>query len=59
MPVDQVSWLVRGVWFIFVGWWPSAIVMGSAGVLIVLIVTMPIGLLVYNRVPFVASLYRY
>jgi hypothetical protein len=28
-------------------------------VLVVLIVTLPIGLWIYNRVPFVASLYRY
>ena len=27
VPVAQVSWVVRGVWFIFVGWWASAIVM--------------------------------
>ena len=27
--------------------------------LIVLIITLPIGLMIYNRVPFIASLYRY
>ena len=33
--------------------------MGIGWLLIVLIITIPIGLLVFNRVPFVASLYRY
>ena len=33
--------------------------MGIGWLLIVLIVTLPIGLMVFNRVPFVASLYRY
>ena len=59
VPVAQVSWVVRGVWFIFVGWWASAIVMFIGWLLIVLIITLPIGLMIYNRVPFVASLYRY
>ena len=59
VPVAQVSWPVRGLWFIFVGWWLSAFVMGIGWLLIVLIVTLPIGLMVFNRVPFVASLYRY
>ncbi len=59
VPVAQVSWVVRGVWFILVGWWASAIVMAIGYLLIVLILTIPIGLWMYNRVPFVASLYRY
>ena len=59
VPVAQVSWVVRGVWFIFVGWWASAIVMAIGWLLIVLILTIPIGLWMFNRVPFVASLYRY
>ena len=33
--------------------------MAVAWALIVIIITIPIGLLIYNRVPFVASLYRY
>lgn len=59
VPVAQVPWYVRGIWFLFVGWWASAIVMAIGYALIVLIITIPIGLWMYNRVPFVASLYRY
>ena len=58
-PIEQPPWFVRGLWFIFVGWWASAIAMSVGWVLIVLIITMPIGLMIYNRVPFVASLFRY
>jgi uncharacterized membrane protein YccF (DUF307 family) len=56
---EQVPWPVRGIWFVFIGWWASFLVMAVAWGLIVLIVTIPLGLLLYNRVPFVASLYRY
>ena len=55
----QTAWPVRFVWFLFVGWWASAVVMVVGWALIVLILTLPLGLWVYNRVPFVASLYRY
>lgn len=59
VPIPQQPWYVRGVWFIFIGWWASAIVMTIGWILIVLILTIPVGLWMYNRVPFVASLYRY
>ncbi len=57
--MDQPPWWARGLWFIFVGWWASAVVMGAGYVLCLLIITLPVGLLLFNRVPFVASLYRY
>ncbi len=57
--LDQPPWWIRGIWFIFVGWWASALVMTIAWALLVPIITIPLGLLLFNRVPFVASLYRY
>jgi len=57
--LQQTPWPIRGLWFIFVGWWASAAMMTFAWALVVLIITLPIGLWLYNRVPFVASLYRY
>ena len=57
--IEQPPWPVRGVWFVFVGWWLSGIAMTVAWVLCVLLITLPVGLIIYNRVPFVASLYRY
>jgi uncharacterized membrane protein YccF (DUF307 family) len=57
--IDQPPWPVRGIWFLIVGWWASALAMTLGYFLIALIVTLPLGLMVFNRVPFVASLYRY
>ena len=57
--IEQPAWWIRGLWFVVVGWWASAFVMSLGFLLVVLIITMPIGLMLYNRVPFVASLYRY
>lgn len=57
--VRQTDWPIRFIWFLFVGWWASAAVMTIGCLLIVLILTMPVGLWIYNRVPFIASLYRY
>jgi uncharacterized membrane protein YccF (DUF307 family) len=56
---SQQPWYIRLVWFIFIGSWMSAIAMLAAWVLCVLILTLPLGLMLYNRIPFVASLYRY
>ena len=50
---------MRGIWFLLVGWWASAIVMAIGWALLLPIITIPIGLWLFNRVPFVASLYRY
>lgn len=58
-PIRQTSWPVRGLWFILVGWWASALVMAVGYALVLLVITLPLGVMLYNRVPFVASLYRY
>ena len=55
----QVGWLVRGIWFVLVGWWASAIWMGLAWLIQLTVIGIPIALLMFNRTPFIASLYRY
>jgi len=55
----QVAWYVRGVWFVLVGWWASALWMCLAWFVQLTVVGIPIALLMFNRTPFVASLYRY
>jgi len=55
----QVAWHVRGVWFVLVGWWASAAWMSLAWVVQLTVIGIPIALLMFNRTPFVASLYRY
>ncbi|MBI3749240.1 MAG: YccF domain-containing protein [Chloroflexi bacterium] len=55
----QAAWYWRGHWFVLVGWWASAIWMGLAWLIQLTIVGIPIALLMFNRTPFVASLYHY
>ncbi len=57
--LDQVHWVARGAWFLFVGWWLSGVVMTIGYALVLTIIGLPLGVMLFNRVPFVASLYRY
>ncbi|WP_312908752.1 YccF domain-containing protein [Natronosalvus caseinilyticus] len=56
---DQHSLVVRGVWFVFVGWWASGIWMGIAYLLSLTILGLPVAIIMYNKLPFVVSLYKY
>jgi uncharacterized membrane protein YccF (DUF307 family) len=56
---EQVAWPIRGLWFILVGWWASGLWMALAWLIQLTIIGLPIALLMFNRTPFVASLYRY
>jgi uncharacterized membrane protein YccF (DUF307 family) len=55
---EQRSMLVRAVYFFLVGWWAGMFVMFAAWFLSVLIVTMPLGLMLLNRVPAAVTLRR-
>lgn len=55
----QTPWLLRGLWFILVGWWASAAWMVAAWIIQLTVVGLPLALLMFNRTPFIASLYRY
>lgn len=55
----QMSWLIRGVWFLLVGWWLSALWMVAAWFIQLTIIGLPIALMMFNRTPFIASLYHY
>lgn len=55
----QVAWYLRGLWFVLIGWWASALWMGLAWLIQLTIIGLPLALLMFNRTPFVASLYRY
>jgi uncharacterized membrane protein YccF (DUF307 family) len=56
---SQYSLLVRAAWFVFVGWWASGVWTGVAYALSVTIVGLPLAIWMYNRLPFVVSLYQY
>lgn len=56
---EQHSLLIRGIYFVFVGWWASGIWMFVAWVASVTIVGLPVAIWMYGKLPFIVSLYRY
>ena len=58
-PVRQPAFGKRVLYFILVGWWFSAFWIAIAWVLAVLIVTLPLAVMMYNRLPAVTTLHRY
>lgn len=55
----QYSLLVRGLYFLFVGWWLSWFWANAAALLAITIIGLPIAYWMFNRLPFVTSLYRF
>jgi uncharacterized membrane protein YccF (DUF307 family) len=55
----QRSLLVRGVYFLFVGWWFGFVWANVASFLAITVVGLPVSLWMLNRLPFVTSLYRF
>ncbi len=58
-PADQLPLWIRAIWFIFVGWWVGWIYLVVAWSLCVIIIGLPIGLWMMNRVGAVMTLLRY
>ena len=56
--VAQMSFWIRAAYFLLVGWWVSLIFAYSAWLLCILIVTLPIGLIMFNFLPQVTTLRR-
>ncbi|MDS0260239.1 YccF domain-containing protein [Haloarcula sp. S1CR25-12] len=56
---SQYSIPVRALWFVFVGWWASGVWTGVAYALTLTIVGIPLAVWMYNKLPFVVSLYNY
>ncbi len=57
--VPQRPMWVRAVYFIFVGWWLGAFYLALAWFLCVILITLPLGLYLFNRVGAVMTLLRY
>jgi uncharacterized membrane protein YccF (DUF307 family) len=57
--VPQMPLAARVVWFLLAGWWLGAIYVTVAWFLCVIIITLPIGLYLYNRIGAVMTLLRY
>ncbi len=54
--MTQRSLLVRAIWFVFVGWWLTPIVVNLAWFLNATIILLPIGIKLINLVPTVLTL---
>lgn len=55
----QYPLLVRAVYFVLIGWWLSWIWANLAFLFAVTIIGLPVAYWLFNRLPFVASLYRF
>jgi uncharacterized membrane protein YccF (DUF307 family) len=49
---------MRALWFLFVGWWACGLAMAAAYLLCLTIILLPVGLMIFNRVPAVMTLQR-
>jgi len=55
----QSSLLVRAVYFVFVGWWLSWLWANAAAFFAVTVIGLPLAFWMFNRLPYVTSLYRF
>jgi uncharacterized membrane protein YccF (DUF307 family) len=55
----QRSLLVRGVYFLLVGWWLSWLWANVAAFLAITVLGLPVAFWMFNRLPYVTSLYRF
>ncbi|MGH2505951.1 MAG: YccF domain-containing protein [Ktedonobacteraceae bacterium] len=55
---QQASFLVRALYFVFIGWWAAWLWANVGYALCVIIVTLPVGLMMLNRLPAVLTLRR-
>lgn len=53
---QQTNFLVRALYFVFVGWWLGYFWACAGYALCVLVVTLPLGLMMLNRLPMVLTL---
>ncbi|TMF52303.1 MAG: YccF domain-containing protein [Chloroflexi bacterium] len=53
---QQVSFLIRAVYFVFIGWWAGLLLAWAAYALFVLVVTIPLGVMLLNLLPTVITL---
>ena len=55
----QHSLATRAVYFVFVGWWLSWLWANLASFLAITIIGLPVAIWMFNRLPYVTSLYRF
>jgi uncharacterized membrane protein YccF (DUF307 family) len=58
LPEQQTSWLVRGLYFVFIGWWLSLLWATIAYTLCATILGLPLGVLMLHGLPAVTTLQK-
>lgn len=53
---QQVNFLLRALYFVFIGWWAGLMWSYVAYVMFVLIVTIPVGVMMFNMLPTIITL---
>jgi len=56
---DSPNIIIRAIWFVFVGWWLTGIVLGIAWFLNLTIIGLPAGIKLINKSPYILSLKRF
>ena len=54
----QINFVIRALWFVFVGWWLTALVLGIAYALCLTIIGMPFGFILFDATPAFLTLRR-
>jgi len=57
--LDQVNFILRSLFFIFIGWWWSGIWMALSYLACLTIIGLPLGMVMYCQVPAMTTLKRY
>jgi uncharacterized membrane protein YccF (DUF307 family) len=55
---EQLAFVLRACWFVFIGWWLSLVWIGAAYACVVTIVLLPLAFWMFGRVGAVTTLYR-
>ena len=55
-PHDPPGFLLRAVWFIFIGWWLSAVAVAVAYFLCAIVIGIPLGFMLFNQLPLILTL---
>jgi uncharacterized membrane protein YccF (DUF307 family) len=55
---QQHAWWIRALWFVCIGWWACGLAMVVAYALALTVLLLPVGLMVFNRIPAVMTLQR-
>ncbi len=54
----QTGCFVQALWFLSVGWWAGSLAISLAYLLLVLVITIPLGISLLNQVPYIMALRR-